>query len=270
MRIIFLLLLFTQLFSSQKIITLTPALSEIVFALGRGDELIGVSKYATYPKKVQKINKVGDYFNPNLEYIISLKPTLVITQDHQYKILDSLKKFHIKTLGVNLDTISNIKKSIKQIAKQIDAKKKADILVKDIDNAIKHTKKSQTNEKVLLVFGLNHNFSKGVFVANKEIYFNEILSTCGVENAFNDPYVSVAKLNYENIIALNPDRVIILDAKHKNTSQLSKNSIKAWKKLPIKASKNSKISHLDENYITMPSHRVALAIKRLCKEISDD
>lgn len=270
MRIILLLLLTIQLFSAQRIIALTPAISEIIFALNKEDALIGVNKYASYPKEVQKINKVGDYFSLNLEYILSLEPTLLITQNNQSKTIKSLQKFNIKILSVNLDTIKDIKNSIMKIAKATQSTKRAKKIIADINKAIFNVKKIKNKERVLVVFGLNSDLTHGIFIASGDVYFNEILTLCGAQNAYQGSFASVPKLSYENIIALNPQRVIILDASKSTASKESKQAIKIWKKLPIDASKNSKIIHLDEDYITMPSHRIALSIEKFSKVINDD
>lgn len=268
MRILCLLLIVSQLFASQRIITFTPAISEIIFALDKQDELVGVSKYATYPKEVKKIAKVGDYFSVNLESVLALKPTLVISQNNSNKIIKSLEKFKIKTLSVNLDTIKDIKESIMKIAKATNSTKKAKVLIDKINNSILNAKKTDTKERVLVVFGLSSDLSYGSFVASGDVYFDEILSICGAKNAYEGSFVSIPELSYENIIALNPQRVLILDASKDSDSIESKQSLLAWKQLPIDASKNSKISHLEQNYITMPSHRIASAINTICEEIS--
>ena len=85
------LLLALGVFAQERIVTLSPSLSEIVYGLGRGKELVGVSSYAAWPEAVEKIERIGGYFDPDLEKILSLRPTLVIGQEHHRALLAKLR-----------------------------------------------------------------------------------------------------------------------------------------------------------------------------------
>jgi len=119
MRLIFLLLLPFFLYASERIITLAPSRSESVLDLGKGDELIGVSEYSSWPKEVQNITKVGGYSNPSLERILSLNPSLVIGQGKYSHTINQLKELGIKTLSLEMKTIEDIKDSIRTIAAEL-------------------------------------------------------------------------------------------------------------------------------------------------------
>ena len=71
MRWISVFVLLLPLWGAERIVTLSPALSEIVFALGAGDDLVGVSSYATYPERVNAITRIGGFFDPDLERILA-------------------------------------------------------------------------------------------------------------------------------------------------------------------------------------------------------
>jgi len=110
MRSLVILFLFVStLWSSERIITLSPSLTEIVSALGHGKQLVGVSDYSVYPEAVSKLPKVGGYSNPNLEKILSLNPTLVLTQSYQSTLRSQLEHFGIETLSLELIRLNDIK-----------------------------------------------------------------------------------------------------------------------------------------------------------------
>ncbi len=267
-KIIFLsLFLILSLEAKERIVSLSPSLTEILFALDLGDEVVGVSSYSLYPKAAKKLPIVGSYTNPTLEKVIALSPTIVIGQKFNAKSLREIERFGIKTLKVSLQSISDIKNSISILANKFYKQKEGDKLIKNIDNAIKNAKKSKTPHSVLIVYGLKNDLRSGIYIAGDNIFFNEIIKLSGNTNAYTQNTTSQPVLNYENIIALNPDQIIILHSLKSNPNIDVKKALKNWYKIPTNASKNGKISIVDEDYIHIPSHRIALSIKRLTKEM---
>ena len=268
----FILLLFfiSTLFGSQRIISLSPSITEIIYALGSGDDLVATSSYSLYPKEAQKLPVIGGYLNPNLEKIIALRPTLVIGQTYTQNILKKLHTFHIKTLSLNLETIQSIQDSITLLGTTLHRSQEAHTLTNNITNAIDTIQKPKHPHSVLIVYGLKEDLSSGIYVAGKHIFFDEIITLCGNTNAFSDTTITQPVLGYENIIALNPDQIIILHS-HATESQVDVGrALAAWYALPTNASRAHNITILDEDYLHIPSHRIALTIKKLSEVMQDD
>lgn len=266
---IFLLILFVTLNSqaNERIISLSPSLTEIVFALEKGESLVGTSSYSLYPKEAQKLPIIGSYRSPNIERILALYPTLVIGQDFSQNTLEKLKYFKIKTLMLNLKTIESIKKSIAVLAKKIDSKK-GNKLIQDIEDAKQNASKNQTPHSVMIVYGLREDLRSSTYIAGHKIFFEDIIELSGNTNAYCASSASQPVLNYENIIALNPDQIIILHSHATEPNVDVKKALKNWYSLPTNASRNGNISIVDEDYLHIPSHRVALTIKRLSLEMN--
>ena len=267
-----LFLLFTlviNILANERIVSLSPSITEIVYALKAGDKLVGTSLYSLYPKEAQKIKTVGGYSNPNIEKIISLSPTLVIGQTFNINTLEKLKQFHIKILILNLKTIENIKSSIIKLSKTINKLPFAKKLISNIDDAINQAPKSKTPHSVMIVYGLREDLRRSIYIAGHNIFFNDIILACGNTNAYTDKSTAQPVLSYENVIALNPEQIIILHSHATEPNVDVKKALQAWYKLPTNASKNHKISIVDEDYLHIPSHRVALTIHRLCGEMND-
>ena len=183
MRLIFLIVFPLFLMANERIIALAPSISEIIFALGKGDELVGVSEYASYPPEVKKITKVGGYSNPSLEKIFALNPSLVIGQIHYSHTLRQLNKLGIKTLTVELSTLEHIKTSIKKIASALDTEPSG--LLEPIDMALTQAQKHKANgQKVLIVYGLSLDMHRGFYIAGHNIFYEDIILACGAKNAY--------------------------------------------------------------------------------------
>ena len=270
-RTILLLLIFVfTAYASERIVSLSPSITEIIYGLGAGDELVATSSYSLYPKAAQKLPIIGGYTNPNIEKIISHHPTLVVGQTFNIQTLDKLKYFHIKTVMLKLKTIQDIQNSIALLGKTIAKTKEANKLITDITDAINNIKKTKKPHSVLIVYGLKEDLRSGIYVAGKDIFFNNIIKLSGNTNAYRDDAVSQPVLNYENIIALNPEQIIILHSHATEPNVDVKQALKNWYALPTRAAKNKKISIVDEDYLHIPSQRVALTIKRLSREMQDD
>ena len=270
MKQIFLIFLFIlNLSAEDRIISLSPSITEILFALEKGDEIVATSSYSLHPKEALSLPIVGGYENPNIEKILSYRPTLVIGQSFNSNTLDKLKKFHIKTLTLNLKTIPNIQKSILTLGDTLDAKRQAKALDLEISNAIVNATKSTKPHSVMIVYGLREDLRNRTYIAGHDIFFEDIIQNCGNTNAYTSNDTNQPVLGYENIIALNPDQIIILHSHATEANVDVKKALTNWYSLPTNASKNRAISIVDEDYLHIPSHRVALTIKRLCGEMND-
>jgi len=265
MKILLLSIFFIlNLWANERIISLSPSITEIVFALEKGDNLVGVSSYSLYPKEAQKLPIVGGYENPNIEKILALKPTLVVGQSFNKGLLEKLKLFKVKTLALDLKQLKNIKHSITLLNNELKANKAKD-LIKDIDDAIKNAPRTREPHSVMIVYGLREDLRSGNYIAGHNIFFEDIIKECGNTNAYKQAFLSQPVLSYENIIALNPEQIIILHSLATGANIDVKKAYQAWMKIPTLASKNNDIHIVNDSYLHIPSHRVALTIQRLCE-----
>jgi len=264
------LLFILNLYGSQRIVSLSPSITEIIYGLHAGDGLVATSAYSLYPKEAQKLPVIGGVSNPNIEKIISLKPTLVVGQSFNHATMERLKYFHIKTLTLKLQTIKSIKHSIALLGKTVSKTQEANKLITTITDAIKNVKKVKVAHSVLIVYGLHEDLRSGIYVAGNHIFFNDIIKLTGNTNAYQSHAISQPVLSYENIIALNPQQIIILHSHATEPNVNVKKALANWYALPTKAAEHKRISIVDEDYLHIPSQRVALTIKRLSKEMQHD
>lgn len=264
----FILIFILNLNAKERLVSLSPSITEIIYALEKGDSLVATSSYSLYPKEAQKLPVIGGYENPNIEKIIFCKPTLVIGQNFNQNTLKKLKRFGIKTLQLNLQTLQNIKNSIKKLSKALNTS--TNKLVTNIDDAITNAKKSSTPHSVMIVYGLRENLKGAIYIAGHNIFFEDIIKVCGNTNAYTSNITNQPVLSYENVIALNPDQIIILHSHATEPNVDEKKALKAWFSIPTNASKNNHITVIDEDYLHIPSQRVALSITKLCEEMKID
>jgi len=267
---LFLLLFCSTIWASeQRIVALAPSINEILFALGKGDSIVGNTTYATFPKASQTITKVGGYFSVSLEKIVSLKPTLVLMQKNNLSLKPKLEKLGIKTELIKISSLDDIKNGIEKIALLTNADIEAKAIVKDIEQAMQKTKGVLKDKKILIVFGRQFDLKKEVFVSGNSIYFADIIRESGNQNAFEENTTKQPMLSYEGIIATNPDIIYILAHSVEGEQKETQRLIQPWLNLPITASKAKTIYVTTKKYAGMPSHRVIHYIKDF-REILED
>ena len=261
-KLVFILFIFCiNLLGSERIVTLTPSINEIVYALGMGKNVVANTKYCDFPKESKSVKKVGGYATISLEKIIQSKPTVVIAQNYDEKLLRNLKSLGIKTLVFKTDTIDSIKNTIRTLGEYFKKEEKANEIISNINLSLSSLKNIVTNKKVLIVIGPRKNLNNQIYIAGNNLYFEDILKASGNKNAFFSTSKNQPVVNSEKIINMNPDIIVLLspflDGKIKEQKKLLSN----WQELPVNASINKNIYIVDKLYAGIPSQRVVYFIK---------
>jgi len=258
MKLLLTLLLTLSMHAKERIVTLSPSLNEIVYALGMGKEIVGNTEYCLFPKETLSVPKVGGYFSPSIEKILALNPSIVLMQKNNHKLQRQLNRLNINTKMIQIDTLDTIRTSIMELGKYFHQETNAYRIVHDINSSLASTKNIIKNKKVLIVFGHNTSLSKNIFVAGQNLYFDQIIRYSGNQNALQSKRKGQPILNMENIIATNPDIVILLAYSLKEKGLTREQLINPWLKLPLNASKTNSIYIEDKIYAGIPSDRLAL------------
>src|SRR5262245_22963164 len=122
----------------QRIISLAPSITEILFALGVGDRVVGVSSYCDYPPEATKIDRIGTFLQPNVERILTKRPDLVIgvpSPDNRAPV-ERLESLGLRILIVNPERIADIYSAIHAIANAVGVPERGDALVAKLQRDI--------------------------------------------------------------------------------------------------------------------------------------
>lgn len=265
MKLLIPLLFCFLLHAHERYVALSPAIAEILYGLGLGSDIVGVSDFTTFPKEAATKEKVGGYFNTSLEKVVSLEPTLVIGQSHNAKLFKQLRALHIKTLMLKFYTLKDIEQSIKTLGEYTSRQNAADRLLTDIKKAVLANTHTKNSKRVLIVFGTQHAPSSTFYIAGHDLYYEDIIKICGAENAYNNDYSYQPALTYEQLYTLNPTDVIVLAHKQQNSASL--NSVETfWHTVYPYAAVHIR----SEQSLSIPSQRVAQSITTLCALLTDD
>ena len=249
--------------TKDKIISLSPAITEIIYALGAGDKIIAVSDFCTYPPEVKNKPTVGGVFNPSFERMLSLKPNLIIYQGNFSKIKKFCQTYNIPKCNVQLDDWDSITNSIQQIGNKIGCSKKAVKLRSGMVSRLDSVRKISASGKptpVLICVGRESGPVASCTTIGKKSFINEMLKIAGGSNICEDVIGAYPTVSSEIIYSRQP--AVIFDlrpAQNINKEQI----IKEWKFI----NKNSKIFVLTNNYLMVPGPRITKIAEEFKKKL---
>jgi len=244
----------------QKIVSLSPSNTEILFALGAGDRVIGVTSYCDYPEDAKKVEKVGDFEGPNIELIRKVQPDIVLAGYIQEEAIKTLEDMHIPVIVTEAESFDAIYKSIGLIGKLTGTDAKAEEIVTGMKDKISEIEAKIKDKKKPTVFYVV--WADPLTTAGSNTYINDVIKLAGGINVA-EKVESWAKYSAEQLLKDNPE--ILVAALHSTDKgmtkeDLSKNQI--FSKLEcVKQGKVYVIS--DDNIISRPGPRIVQAIEEM-------
>ncbi|MDQ6789021.1 MAG: cobalamin-binding protein [Acidobacteriota bacterium] len=243
----------------ERAVSLAPNLTEIVFNIGAGERLVGVTTYCNYPTAAQKIRKVGDTINPNIETIIALKPQIVLvsTASQIETFTKQLESQDIAVFVTNPNSLDDIYKSIFKIGEIFDKNEKARQVVENLQKRVAEieTKTAQTQPaKVFLQIS-----KEPLFTIGKESFLTELITRAGGISITKEVATAYPKISKETALALNPDAIILSD------SEDNREPNDAFKSSP--AVKDGKVFKVNADILSRPAPRIVDALEEMAKDL---
>lgn len=261
----------------RRVVSLAPSITEMLFALGLGDRVVGVTSFCNYPPEVPKlvsegrISVIGGFWNPDPEKIVSLKPDLVIgsagTRPH-LQLKDLLEGAGIKVVyvyGSEADSFYDVVRDIRTIAKIFRVEETAEKLVSELEREIRsvvstiaNATSGSTKPKVLVLLGPP---SFGLYSVGENTFIGWIILTVGGVNIAGK-FSGWPVLDYEYILSNNPD-IIIVSAMGSNYTELAK-EIGTTPLAETKAYREGRVYLVDQeanDVLMRPGPRIASAVR---------
>lgn len=195
----------------QRIVSTAPSITEMLYALGLGDRVVGVTRYCRYPPEAQLKPKIGDYTSPNLEAIAALKPDLVIIQNNPVRLAERLGALRLRSLEINQENIAALYNSIRVVGDATGIAARATQLVESMRLKLEQIRQRAAGlprTKVMFVIGRTPNRLDGLVVVGKASYLNEIIQIAGGENVFRDAVAAYPEVSLEEVLARNPQVIV--------------------------------------------------------------
>ncbi len=254
--ITFLLFFESLLFSAppQRIISLAPDLTEILYALDLGDWIVATADHSDFPKEARTIPRIGSFISPSLEKILFLKPDLILARvgATPVSLLAELKKQKIKTLSFPGKDENDIYETLQILGKTLGREKKSEVLITQMKDQIKKISRKILLRKIKPRILIQIE-ERPLIVAAKETLPHRIIELSGGTNV-TDIFTGYPKLQLETVMKLDPDIIVILSEKPS-----AKNFWAPWKTL--KAHKH--MYALNGDTFSRATPRILLGIQAL-------
>lgn len=265
LKIVPILLFLTVSLFPRRIISLAPAVTEILFQLGKGDLIVGNTKFCDYPEAARKIKKVGGLLDLNLEMVIDLKPDLIILYPEQAEKVKILEE-KTRLLVVKHRNLADLFEAIRIISLELNVPRQGGAMIAGIKNTFARIRAEVPEKrkiKTLLVAGRNPDRLSNIYIVGSDDYLNEVLDVAGGVNVYNGK-LSYPNISIESIVAMNPDVIIELSAYNQNIKDQA--ILDIWKKFPIiTAVRQNRIHIIRDPVWLRPGPRVALIAKKMAE-----
>jgi iron complex transport system substrate-binding protein len=251
----------------QRIISLVPALTEMLFAIGAGPQVVAVSSYDTFPPEAASRPKVGALLDPDVERIFSLTPDLVITYGSQSDLRRQLERAAIPIFDYRHAGLADVLTTLRAIGRATGHDAEAARLASDIEgrlNAVRTRTAAAPAPRTLLVFGREPGSLRNMYVSGGTGFLHDMLVVAGGANVFADVGRESVQATTELILARAPDVIIEV----REGPALSDADVRArtadWDRLAaVPAVKAGRVHVVSGTGLVVPGPRVAAAVERL-------
>jgi iron complex transport system substrate-binding protein len=239
-----------------RIVSMSPNLTEIIYALGADDILVAVDDYSVYPPEAADKPKVGNYLDPNLESLAAIHPDLVLVVDNDEHMAEILSGLGLQYRSFANDSIREILLSIEDLGTLLGHPDEAQQIIDRFQNArIEITGRLQGMEprSVALVVGRNPGRLQDIYVAGTGNYLSEMIEIAGSRNIFSDQEIVWPQVGVEAFIGADPEIIIDSTLSKGATEEEFSALASDWQELAtIKAVQDGNIIVPEEGWFQIP------------------
>lgn len=236
----------------QRVVSLSPAMTEIMYALGLEDRLIGVTIHCKYPPEAQEKTQVGTVFKPNLELLARLKPDRILMNTHYAELEATFRRFGWTPEPIHDERVEDVFASIGHLGRLFQVEDRAEELAAGLKQRLENLReKTKDAPKIRVLLVVSRNYAsprlEDVYVTGHDGLCEPLLEAAGGVNAYTGKS-AFPKVSPEGILSMDPDVIleIIPDSVRANVSDEELD--RAWKTLPgLRAVQNRKIVRLTES-----------------------
>ena len=256
----------------KRIISLVPAATEMLYAIGAGPRVVGVSSYDSFPPEVKKLPSVGALLDPNVELMLSLKPQMVVVYNSQSDLKQQLARAGIGVFDYRHAGLADVPTTIRELGQRTGTSSRAEEVARDIERGlddIRRRVKDRPRPRTLLVFGRERLALRGLYASGGLGFLSDMLEIAGGANVFADVKVQAVQASTEQILARRPD--VILETRATNSAWPSGDrdaELKVWNTVgSIPAVRNRRVLFLFDDRIVIPGPRVVEGTTAMAKAL---
>ncbi|SDZ76417.1 iron complex transport system substrate-binding protein [Thalassobacillus cyri] len=248
----------------EAIVSVLASNTEIAFALGQGEKMVGVSDYSNYPAETANIEKVGGQ-EMNVEKILSLNPDMVLVSTFHYEnhsdVLQQFKKAGMDVVVVDdANSFEDVYKNIQLVGKATGSSDKADEIVKDMETRLAEVKEKAKKVEEKKKVWVEVAPAPDIFTTGTGTFMHEMLEAINAENVAAEEEGWV-KFTEEEAVNLNPEVIITTYGYYVENPEEQVVNREGWSEVP--AVENEQVFDVDNDTVTRPGPRLIDGVERL-------
>lgn len=250
----------------KRVVVIAPSLVEVVYALGRGDRLVGVDTFTTYPPEARRLPRVGGLVDPNFELILSLGPDLVVIESDQLRLTSRLREAGIETLALRCQSLEDLDRAIDALGERLDATGRARGLrarIRGELDAVRRASAGRRSVRLLYVLDRQPGAIRDVWAAGARSFLTEIARIAGGENVFGDVDRGALPVSTELLFDSRPE--VIFDA---TRDPAGLDPWKAFGEMPAVAAR--RLVESSDPIFTIPGPRIPEVARRMLRALHPD
>ena len=256
--------------AGPRVISLVPAATEMLFAVGAGPQVIGVSSFDERPAEVQALPKLGALLDPDLERILALKPDLVVTYGSQDALEQQLAQAGIQSLTFTHGGIGDTLAMLEQLATRTghteQGRMTANVMRAKL-NAVRMRVEDQPRPRALLVFGREPGTLRQVWASGGTGFLHDLLDVAGADNVFADTDREPVQATTAVLLARAPDVIVEL-RRGASAGDDDAEALGAWQALgSIPAVRDGRVLRLAGDDFVIPGPRLVDAAEQLARAL---
>jgi iron complex transport system substrate-binding protein len=255
-------------------VSLIPSVTEMLFAIGDGDDVVGVSSFDHFPAAVEGRTRVGGLLDPDFERILALRPDLVIVYGTQGALIDRLARAGVPMFNYEHAGLADITRTLRQIGDRVGRSAAAARLASDIERKlgeIRTKTSTSAKPKTIIVFEREPGSLRGMFASGGVGFLHDILEVAGGTNVFADVLRQSLQVTAETVLARAPEAILEIRSGESWTPQRIASERDVWRALAsVPAVRTGHIYLLTDEKISIPGPRVAEATLVVAKTLHPD
>jgi iron complex transport system substrate-binding protein len=249
-----------------RIVSLAPNLTEILFALGLGEQIVAVSNDSDYPLKAANKKKIGTFWQPNTEAILAARPELVVAlwfEQHK-AVADSLKRLGYRILTLKIEKIDELLTAIQKIGDATDRKPQAEQLLKKLSSQLNELQLKLGSAKKVKVLWVVQ--AEPLRVAGRNTFINELIELAGGENAIGNTLQQYPPIGAEEILTCGAETIIQSAMGTGNMAEQQKAAEIFWSRYAnLPAVKNNRIYVVEPDTVTRLGPRLYQGVELIAR-----
>ena len=243
----------------DRVVSLAPNLTEIVFALGAGDRLVGNTTYCDYPLEAKSVTKVGDTLHPSIERIIALKPQVVLvsTASQLEAFTKQLDNHQIAVYVTNPKSLDEVFRSIKNVGELLGEQKRAEAVVDELGRRAANVETATKQAKPLRVF--YQVSGEPLYTIGRDAYLTDLVRRAGGVSVTADVPSGFPRYSDESALAAQPEAIILptggsMGAANATVALSLKNS---------PAARNNRVYKINDDHLSRPGPRLLNGLEEI-------